>query len=164
MEIVPPRRKRTYNVRLIKATLSYSVQDIADLYGLHKGTVLLWLKNGLQPIDRQRPYLIRGDELARFLSARQGRRKRKCAVNEFYCFRCREPREAHSGTVRLAPDGSNRVRLKAACSVCSTPVNKVQSMETWRKVRASFHVVQLTGEHLEASAGSSDNSNLETIA
>jgi hypothetical protein len=158
------RRKRTYNVRLIKATWSYSVQEIAALYGLHKGAVLRWMKGGLQPIDRQRPFLIRGDELARFLAARQARRKRKCASNEFFCFKCRQPRLAHLDQVQFTSEGLSRVRLKANCCVCRTPVNKVQSMKNWGNLRASFRVAQLTGEHLAASAAPSDNSDLEAIA
>jgi hypothetical protein len=69
----PPvvRRKRRYNVRRIKATWPYSVQEIATLFGIHKNAVLRWLKEGLQADRGQRPFLIRGDELTRFLTARQ---------------------------------------------------------------------------------------------
>jgi excisionase family DNA binding protein len=63
-------RKRRYNVRSIKATLPYTVQEVAKLLGIHKHAVLRWLKGGLYADRSQRPFLIRGDELARFLNER----------------------------------------------------------------------------------------------
>jgi hypothetical protein len=68
---VAARRKRTYNVRRIKATWPYTVQEIAELFRIHKNAVLHWLKDGLQANKDQRPFLIRGEELIRFLNARQ---------------------------------------------------------------------------------------------
>jgi len=38
-----PRKKRRYNVRRIKATWPYRVEEIADLFGIHKNAVLRWL-------------------------------------------------------------------------------------------------------------------------
>ncbi len=156
------RRKRTYNVRLIKKTWPYSVQEIAALYGLHKSTVLRWLKDGLQPNADGRPYLIRGDELARFLSARQKSRKRKCTTREFYCLKCRTPREAYLGIADIVFASPTRFRLKAICCVCSTSVNKVQGVRNLQKIRNDFQIQQLTGKHLLECAGPSLNSDLET--
>jgi hypothetical protein len=68
--LVVARRKRTYNVRRIKATWPYTVQEIAELFRIHKNAVLRWLKDGLQANKDQRPFLIRGEELIRFLNAR----------------------------------------------------------------------------------------------
>jgi len=142
------KRKRTYNVRLIKATWAYSVQEIATLFGLHKNAVLRWLKEGLRSIDNRRPYLTRGDELARFLSARQSGRKRKCGTREFYCFKCHALREAYLGIADIIFTSPTRFRVKAICAVCSTSVNKVQGTRNLQKIQDSFHVQQLTGEHL----------------
>ena len=155
------KRKRTYNVRLIKATWPYSVQEIAALYGLHKNAVLRWLKEGLQPNGDKRPHLIRGEELARFLTARQKGRKRKCSVREFYCFKCRAPREAYLGIADIVFLSPTRFRVKALCAVCSTPVNKVQGIASLQQIQKFFHVQQLTGEHLMASGDPSVNSDLE---
>ncbi len=96
------RRRRTYNVRLIKATWPYSVQEIAALFSLHKNAVLRWVKEGLQVNGDRRPYLIRGNELTRFLTARQKGRKRKCSTKEFHCFKCRAPRAAYLGIADIA--------------------------------------------------------------
>ena len=55
-----PRRKHRYNLRLIKATWPYTVQEIAELFGVHKNAVLGWLKAGLKSDRSQRPFLVRG--------------------------------------------------------------------------------------------------------
>jgi predicted DNA-binding protein YlxM (UPF0122 family) len=53
------RRKRIYNVGRIKATWPYSVQEIAELFGIHKNAVLRWIKDGMQANKDQRPFLTR---------------------------------------------------------------------------------------------------------
>jgi hypothetical protein len=155
------KRKRTYNVRLIKATWPYSVQEIAALFCVHKNAVLRWLKEGLQANRDKRPYLIRGDELARFLTARQQTRKRKCTVTEFFCLKCHTQREAYMGIADVVIDSPSRFRLKALCEVCSTAVNKVQGIDKLQKIQSTFHVQQLTGLHLIERVNPNVDSDLE---
>jgi hypothetical protein len=156
-----PRRKRTYNVRRIKATWPYSVQEVAELFGIHKSAVLRWLKEGLQANPDQRPYLIRGNELARFLTARQIGRRRKCAFPEFYCVKCRAPREAYLRIADITIESPTRLRAKALCGVCGTPVNKVQAVRELSRIQQCFEIQQLTGEHLLERTSTSLNSDSE---
>jgi hypothetical protein len=146
-------------VRRIKATWPYSVQEIAELFGIQKNAVLRWLKDGLQANRDQRPFLIRGDELARFLTARQANYRRKCTATEFYCFRCRAPREAYLGIADVIIENPFRLRVKSLCSVCSTPINKVQRVCDLAKIQVWFHVQELAGEHLLDSTAPSLNSD-----
>lgn len=155
------RRKRTYNLRRIKATWPYTVQEIAELFGIHKNAVLRWLKDGLQADRDRRPFLIRGDELARFLSARQTGKRRKCMATEFYCFKCRAPREGYLGIADVTVESPTLVRVKALCVICGTSINKVQSLHDLPKIKIRFHVQQLTGEHILERASLSLNSDLE---
>ena len=156
------KRRRTYNVRLIKATWPYTVQEIAGLLGIHKNAVLRWLKDGLQVNKDQRPFLIRGEELIQFLNARQTRKGCKCTATEFYCFKCRGPREAYLGIVDIAIESPTRLRVKSLCAICSTSINKVQNARDLPKIRNRFHVQQLTGERILDRALASLNSDLET--
>jgi hypothetical protein len=158
------KRKRTYNLRLIKATWPYSVQEIAALFGVHKNAVLIWLKEGLQADRDKRPFLIRGDELIRFLFARQKGRKRRCAPTEFYCFKCRAPREAYLGIADIVIESASRLRIKALCATCSTPINKVQSTKTFERFKKLFNVQQLEGLHLIECIEASVNSDMEISA
>jgi hypothetical protein len=144
----PFRRRRRYNVRLLKATWPYTVQEIGELFGIHKNAVLRWLRQGLQADRSQRPFLIRGDELARFLGQRQNGKHRKCGPGQFFCFKCRALREACLGMADVVIESPTRFRIKALCRVCDTPINKVQSIRDLQKIQNTFHVQQLTGEHL----------------
>jgi hypothetical protein len=157
----PARRTRRYNVRLIKATWPYTVQEVAELFGVHKNAVLRWLKAGLLANRDHRPLLIRGDELALFLKVRQAQKRQKCTVTQFYCFKCRAPREAYLGIVDVVIETPSRLRLKALCSDCSTSVNKVQRVLELEKIRSRFNVQELAGEHLLDPAATSHNCDLE---
>jgi hypothetical protein len=155
------RRKRRYNVCLIKATWPYTVQEIAELFDIHKNAVLRWLKEGLRADRSQRPYLIRGDELTRFLNERQNGKRVQCAPDEFFCFKCRAPREAYLGIADIAIESPTRFRIKALCSVCDTSMNKAQNVRDLAKIKTRFHVQQLTGEHLLECDAPRLNSDLE---
>ncbi len=157
-----PARKRTYNVRLIKATWPYTVQEIADLFGLHKNVVLRWLKEGLHADRSSRPFLIRGDELSRFLSARMAKRRTKCAPDQFYCFKCRGPSEAYLGIADVAIETPTTLRLMSICAVCSTRVSKAQAVRDLPRIRTRFKIQQLTGEHVLGRSDASVNVDSET--
>jgi hypothetical protein len=157
------RRGRTYNLRLIKMTWPYTVQEVAAMFGVHKNAVLRWLKEGLQANKDKRPFLIRGDELSRFLSHRKLVRKQRCSWSQCFCFKCRAPREAYLGMVDVWIESSSRFRLKALCEECSTPMNKVQPIANLPRIQKSLHVQQLEERHLKGFAPASLNSDLEII-
>lgn len=155
------KKKRTYNTRLIKATWPYSVQEIAELFKVHKNAPLRWLKEGLRPNGDGRPYLIRGDELIRFLTVRQQSKKRTCKPSEFFCFKCRVAREAYLNIADIIIESPSRLRVKALCAVCSTLVSKVQGIKKLPEIRNRFHVQQLEGLHIIEGDEPSVNSDLE---
>jgi hypothetical protein len=155
-------RKRTYNAQLIKLTWPYTVQEVADLFGIQTHAVLNWLAEGLHADRTTRPFLIRGTDLARFLRDRQARRRQQCAADEFYCFKCRAPRQAFLGIADIVIESPTRLRLKALCATCETNVNKVQSIADLPAIEERFNIQELTGEHLLVRAEPSLNRDLET--
>lgn len=157
------KHKRSYNLRLIKATWPYTVQEVAALFGIHKNAVLRWVTEGLPANKDKRPFLIRGDELSQFLSNRQRRKKRKCAWNECFCFKCRAPREAYLSTADIVIESSTRFRLKALCTVCGTPMNKVQAYQNLQRIRQCFHIKQLEERNLRGCIDASVNRDLEDL-
>jgi hypothetical protein len=105
---------------------------------------------------------VRGDELIRFLNDRQQTKKQKCAPTEFFCFKCRAPRNSYEGIADLTIESPSRFRIKGLCAVCSTPVNKVQGMKNLSKIEACFHVQQWEGLHLIEGFNPSVNSDRRT--
>ena len=86
-------KRRHPNHRLVKIHRSYTVEEIAILFSIHKNTVRQWIKGGLVTIDDKRPMLILGHVLVDFLKARRTKNKQKCKPGELYCVRCRSPKK-----------------------------------------------------------------------
>ena len=84
--------KRHPNPRLAKIHRNHTVEEIAELYRVHKNTVRAWIKEGLPTIDDRRPTLVLGCDLRDFLTVRRQKNKRPCQDGEIYCLRCRVPR------------------------------------------------------------------------
>jgi hypothetical protein len=136
----PRRSKRTYNVRLIKRDYPYLLSEIADLFGLHRNAVRRWIKAGLPTIDNGRPQLVHGSEAIDFLCAWQTRRKRKCAADEFYCFRCRCTRRPLLKRVEIEIRGGRKLNLSGLCETCGTRMNRAGSVEKIEKYRQIFAI------------------------
>lgn len=154
--------KRTYNPRLIKATWPYTVQEIAELLKVHKNAVTRWIAEGLVADCSSRPYLIRGKNLIDFIVGRQAKRRAKCGLGQFYCLKCRGPRDPYLGIVDLNFIKAGTVRLESICAECSTKVHKVQSASQLDKIRSHFHVQSIAGEHIYARTDPFLNRDLET--
>lgn len=162
MRPTPVRRSRRYNLRLIKATWPYTVQDIATLLGVHKNAIGRWMREGLRADRQQRPFLIRGDELARFLDARQKRRRTKCGVAQFYCFKCRAARDAASRRATLETQRSGKAWLKAICDHCGTRMNKVLGLRRLLQIRSHLIISKPVSEHIIECGEAVVNGDLET--
>lgn len=109
---------RRLNPGLIKIHRSYSIEDAARTLGVHKNTVANWLKNGLSPIDDQRPILIQGRVLRAFLRERRDRQKRRCSVGELYCLKCRSPKPPLDRKAIYVPLTNAGGNLQGRCSDC----------------------------------------------
>src|SRR3954454_7588800 len=80
------------NPRLAKIHRSYSVEELARLFNVHKNTIRAWFRQGLVAIDGQRPTVARGDETRRFLADRRARAKQACGPGRIFCLPCRAPK------------------------------------------------------------------------
>ncbi len=76
-------KRRSYNARLIKR-LSYTIREIADLFGIHPQAARRWIKADLRTIDDSKPFLVHGGDLIDFLSERKSSRKQTCGPNQFF--------------------------------------------------------------------------------
>lgn len=111
-----PRQR--INPRLAKQHRTYTVDEIARLFGLHKQTVRNWLNAGLEPIDRKRPLLVRGDVLGEFLTKRREARRVRCPPGTLYCAPCRAARRPVGGKVECVGVSPIAGNLRGVCSTC----------------------------------------------
>ena len=120
--------KRHPNHRRVKTLRSYTVEEVAGLFAIHKNTVRTWLKNGLASIDNNRPTLILGSDLSEFLKNRRSKNKQACKPGELYCVRCRRPRSAAEGIADYSPTNAKIGNLVAICPDCGTVMNRRVSL------------------------------------
>jgi hypothetical protein len=66
------------NPRLAKLHRSYTAFELADLLGVHKNSVRLWIKQGLPAVDGARPTLICGSDFQAWWAKRRKEAKRPC--------------------------------------------------------------------------------------
>lgn len=131
---------RNYNHRLVKIHRSYTVDEMATLFGTHRNTVRDWLRKGLTTVDRRRPLLVRGRVLADFLKSRRAANKRPCRPGEIYCVRCREPRppaDHHAVYQALTPTGGNLIGI---CPTCGTRMFRRVNLARLDHVIGELHV------------------------
>ena len=121
-------KKRHPNHRLVKIHRNYTVEEIADLFGIHKNTVRGWVKVGLATSDNKRPMLILGSDLVTFLQMRRKRNKKTCKPGELYCVRCRAPKPAGDDMAEYSPVTEKIGNLIAICPDCDSIMNRRVSL------------------------------------
>jgi hypothetical protein len=110
---------RHRNPRLAKIHRSYSVEEVSRLFAIHKNTVRNWLGQGLASIDNQRPTVIRGVELRRFLTDRRARAKQTCGPGRIYCLPCRAPKVPAGRMTECVAASETSGTLQGICPDCN---------------------------------------------
>jgi excisionase family DNA binding protein len=125
--------------RRVKIHHPYTVDEVARLLDVAKGTVRRWLKSGLPAVDSHRPTLIRGRELHAFLAAK-AKPKHPCPPGHCFCVKCKVAREPGGGMaefVVLSPTSGN---LRAICPICGTWMHRRTSTAQLSQLRAKIEV------------------------
>ncbi len=117
--------RRRIDPRRIKVLRTYTVEEAADLLGVHKNTIRAWVKGGLEPLDRRRPTLFVGGVLAAYIRRIRDQARRPCPPGHFYCLRCRDARRPAGGIVEVQPAEKGATHnVQALCCVCLTVMNR----------------------------------------
>jgi hypothetical protein len=141
------------NPKLAKLHWSYTVDEVARLYGAHHNTVRAWCRAGLPVIDGRRPMLIQGQALRAFLQERRDRAKRPCYAGTLYCCKCRAPRAPVPGSVVFESRATCAGTLRALCEVCGTRMFRRARQSDLRTimpqiviliVKAPLHIAECT--------------------
>lgn len=113
-----------YNPNLVKVNRSYTYEELASVFSVHKNTVATWVQNGLPCLKDMRPFLILGADAKHFLQQQRSQRKKTCKPDELFCMRCKAPTKPFDGFVEYAPLTPAKGRLTGFCSRCDCEVNK----------------------------------------
>jgi hypothetical protein len=152
---------KRFNPRRVKINRTYTVDEVAMLFRVHKNTVRTWLKYGLEPIDRKRPILILGRQLMGFLHARRARRQQRCRPGQLYCVRCRAPKTWAAQVAEHLPITSRLGNLRAICSDCGTRMYRRVALQKLAIAAGGLQVaLPQGGQRIEDNACPSLNSDL----
>lgn len=129
------------NPKLTKIHRSYTVEEVAKLYSVHKKTVRNWIRHdGLPVFDEARPLLILGTDLRLFLKQRRDGKKHRCREGEMYCLKCRVPRKPNPETARFIQTENSIGRMFARCNKCDSKVNRFFSWRQLEAIRREFNI------------------------
>lgn len=108
----------------VKIHRSYTIEEVANVLEIAKGTIRRWVnEKGLPTLGDRKPALIHGSNLKAFGQARS-KPKVKCKPHEFYCFKCKQPRPPAGGMADFVARTPKIGNLKAICISCDTIMNK----------------------------------------
>ena len=149
------------NPRLAKIHRNYTVEEIANLYGIHRNTVREWIKRGLPTSDNKRPMLILGRDLVAFLQARRVKNKRPCQPGEIYCVRCRAPKIPAGDMADYQIMTDTLGNLIGICPCCESMMYRRVSLAKLEQVRGKLDITMPQAlRHIGESAQPSVNSDL----
>lgn len=129
------------NWQRVKTHRSYTYEEAARALGLHKNTVMGWVRRGELPaVAEKRPHLILGRDLIAFLRRRREAARRKLRPHELYCLRCRDGRipEGRLADLLLAEAGSGN--LMGFCPACGAIMHKRVSLRMIEALRSLLDV------------------------
>ena len=133
------RRGRPPLHRRVKIHHSYTIGAAAKVLGVHKHTVSRWIAAGLPTTDAERPFLIRGEDLRAFLRARQPI-KQRCRSGEFYCLKCRVPKQPALGMAEYLPRTASRGLLTGICPTCDRMIYRAVKRDSIEQMRGGLDV------------------------
>lgn len=116
--------QRTYNPRKAKSNRSYTLQEVAILYDVNIRTVYAWVKAGLQLLDDNRPHMVHGPVLKKFLTKRQSARKWPKFPDRLPCFTCKGPRKVKAETFKIIHSNTDKIRAQGECEECGKPIGR----------------------------------------
>jgi helix-turn-helix protein len=153
--------KRHPNHRLAKIHRTYTVEEIASLFGVHRNTVREWIKRGLPTTDAKRPMLILGRDLGAFLQARRLKNKRTCQPGEIYCVRCRVPRNPAGDMAEYQPVTAVLANLVGICPACESMMYRRVNPAKLEEVRGKLDITMPQARRdIDESSQPSVNSDL----
>jgi Helix-turn-helix domain len=148
--------------RLVKVHRTYSVEEVARLFRIHKNTVRSWLKQGLQAIDDRRPILVLGRELSRFLHKRRRQIRQTCGPGRIYCVACRSPKVPAGNIADCIPATASLGNLCGICPDCNRLIYRRVNLTKIESVRGGLEIT-FTKPHSRIAGSPTPSVNCDSI-
>lgn len=132
--------KRHPNPRLVKIHRNYSVEEVSNLFAIHKNTVRRWMNDGLETLDQRRPLLVHGIELSAYLQARRAKNKRPCQSGEIYCVRCRAPKRPAGNMAEYMTITVSQGNLRGICPDCDVMIYRRVSLAKLPEIQGNLDI------------------------
>lgn len=156
---------RRPNPKLAKIHRTYTVEEVARLYDVHRNTVRQWIKGGLPSMDNARPTLVRGQDLADYLRKKRLAKKRPCLPGQIYCMRCREPRQPAGQQAVYEAHTLGQGNLIGQCPTCGSRMFRRVSFARLVQISGPLQVFQPNAQqHIAETAPPSVNSDFKQDA
>jgi len=127
--------------RRIKKHWIYTLAEAAEALGLHRQTIIRWIKfDGLLADCTQRPWLIEGTNLKTFLEARRALGKCKTRPEQIYCLPCRTPQIPAGRMAEFQLKAGTSGQMIGICPDCDRFMHKAVSRSDLDRVRAVLEV------------------------
>ena len=133
-------KKRRPNPRLVKIHRNYTVEETANLFGVHKNTVRQWIIRGLPRCDDKRPMLILGKDLQKFQIRQRTKNKQTCKPGEIYCVRCRTTKTPAGKMVDYQELNPTQGNLVGMCPTCEAMIYRRVSFKNIDTVKGLLEV------------------------
>lgn len=155
---------RRHNPRLVKMHRSYTVVEVAVLFGICRNTVRNWIKGGLEFVRHGKRILIPGRELRRYIENNNCSRKRKCGPGELFCLRCKTPREPLEAAAVMTMKTPSRGTLEALCATCGTKMYRHANIASMDDIRAVLQItIKVCEPHIRDQVDSPLNCDLNSV-
>ena len=116
--------KRTYDPRKVKRHRSYTVQTLANIYGIKPNTVRQWIKKHDFPvIEGSYPALMHWEEIRKWMTTWQAARRWTCKPNQMSCLKCQGPTEVRDGSFWVELSNGIKITLHGDCVECGKTLN-----------------------------------------
>lgn len=114
----------------VKRHAVYTVAEAADVTGMHRQTVIRWIRGaGLPAVTDSRPWLIEGAVLKDWLIARRDAGRCRLGPGQFYCLPCRRAVQPDPGLVEIRPHRRGTRQAIGLCPCGERLVHRVISSD-----------------------------------
>ncbi len=125
----------------IKKHRIYTIWETAEALGVHRQTVIRWIKGqGLKADKNQKPWLVKGQDIKLFLEERKSCGKCKLSAHHFYCLGCKLPQMPDGRVADYQHQTETNGMLKGLCPCCGGVMNKVVRRSDLEAIRAKIDV------------------------